>query len=168
MNDEQNWLDDRIDQALASYTPLEPRPGLEQRILATVASAGRPRSWSWKPLWALAATAAVVAVVAIPFALKPTRPNLAALPAITTAAHLPQAVPAAAKTTRPTFTRPFRPAGPRRELPANLGQSSPGHLAPATFAEPLAISPIRNQPLTAEALELKPITIDRIQIAALN
>ncbi len=167
MNDEQEWLNNRIDHALASYTPLEPRPGLEQRILASVAATGRPRSLSWKPLWALATAAALVAVVAIPFALKPTRPNLAALPT-PTAEHTPQAAPAAANTTRPTFTRPLRPAGPRRELPANLGQSSPGHLAPATFAEPLAIAPIRNQPLTAEALELKPITIDRIQIAALN
>jgi len=168
MNDEQVWLDDRIDQALASYTPLEPRPGLKQRILASVAAAGRPRLLGWKPLWALAATAALVAVVAIPFALKPTRPNLAVLPAPIAAEHTPQAAPVATNTTQPTFARPLRPAGPRRELPANLAQSSPGHLAPATFAEPLAIKPIRNQPLTAEALELKPITIDRIQIAALN
>jgi hypothetical protein len=166
MNDEQVWLDDRIDHALASYTPFEPRPGLEQRILASVAAAGRPRPWGWRPLWALAA-ASLIAVVAIPFALKPTQPNLAALHA-PVAAHLPQAAPAAANTTRLTFARPLWPAGQRRELPANLAQSSPGHLAPATFAEPLAIKPIRNQPLTAEALELKPITIDRIQIAALN
>lgn len=168
MNDENDRLDNRIDHALASYTPVEPRPGLDQRILASVAAASRPRPWGWRPLWALAAAAALVAVVAIPFALKPTRRNLAALPAPTVAVHAPQAAPASATPTQHNLASHLRPTGSQRELPANLAQSSPGHFAPATFAKPLAITPIRNQLLTNEALELKPIKIDRIQIAALN
>ena len=43
MRDEDDKLDGLIDRALVSYTPQEARPGLEQRILASVAAASRPR-----------------------------------------------------------------------------------------------------------------------------
>ena len=63
MRDEDDKLDGLIDRALVSYTPQEARPGLEQRILASVAAASRPRprGWNWRPVWALAGAKIVAA-----------------------------------------------------------------------------------------------------------
>jgi hypothetical protein len=54
-------LDRALDAALAKYAAVEPRPGLEERVLAHLRSAPAPRRWmTWK-LW----TAAGLAVAAI-------------------------------------------------------------------------------------------------------
>jgi hypothetical protein len=155
MNDEHDLMDQLLDSSLASYTPAAARPGLEQRILASVAAAGESRSWSWMPLAALAA-AALVAVVAISLTFKPARSNLAVLhpPA---AAHLSQAAPAPH-----SFTAHLQPAAAPRVLHANAASSAPGLIAP------MSIAPLRNPPLTEESLAWKPLTITPIQIEALN
>jgi hypothetical protein len=73
-------LDNQIDGALASYTPREPRPGLEQRILASVAAAEilpRHSTWNWRPVWTLAATAVLLAAVAIAVVSKSRQPEVA-------------------------------------------------------------------------------------------
>jgi hypothetical protein len=74
MNNELDRLETLIDEALATYTPPVVRPGLEQRILAAVS---RPpqRQWSWKPIWALAAAATLMDVIAIPMGFKSARPG---------------------------------------------------------------------------------------------
>ena len=64
-------LDIQLDRALATYTPAEPRPGLEQRILASLAAntASNPAKTvpilMQRPLaWAIAASLLVVAAAA--------------------------------------------------------------------------------------------------------
>jgi hypothetical protein len=161
-----NEYDSLIDRALASYTPAEARPGLEQRILASVSSASRPRTWSWRPAWALAAAAALIAIVAIPLVLKSMHSTVALIhtaavapPAVVEARQSPQAALAPANPARHARAHPAATETAVSEAAAN---SSP------TLIASLAIAPIRNQPLTDEAIELKPITIAPVRIAALN
>jgi len=163
MNDEYDSL---IDRALASYTPAEPRPGLEQRILASVSSANRPRTWGWRPAWALAAAVALVAIVAIPFVYKSMHPTIAVIhtaavapPAVAEARQSPQAASEPANPARHALAHP---AATEPAMPDAAANSSP------TLIASLAIAPIRNQTLTDEAIMLKPITIAPIRIAALN
>jgi len=169
MNSETDRLDTLMDRALASYTPAEPRPGLEQRILASVAAASQPRTASWRPLWALAAAASLVAVVAIPVALKSIRPTIAVLnppavasPVANEARQSPLAAPAPASPARHIHAAHLRSASTELAVPEAAAQSSPGLIAA------LAITPIRSKPLTDKAIEFKPISIAPIRIAALN
>ncbi len=145
MNDE---LDKLIDDALASYTPLEPRAALSQRILAAVA-ADRPRTWSWRPLWALAAASVLIAAVAIPLAHKPAQPAVAVL-------HTQQLIEGNSTTAAAT---PVRIRQHRSVLittrSAALGTPGKSGSGGMTL-------------LRIEAIETKPITIAPIQIAALN
>lgn len=64
-NDERK-LDDLLDSALASYSAVEPRPGLEGRILARIQDAAeqpQARWWSTRWLWVGAVGAAIVVIV---------------------------------------------------------------------------------------------------------
>lgn len=73
----QNYLNDELDQlldaALATFAAIEPRPGLEQRILANlrVEKKQAVAGTGWK--WSLAA-AALVAVAAMALAWRSNRP----------------------------------------------------------------------------------------------
>jgi hypothetical protein len=59
---------DWLDAALRQYGEAEPRPGLEERILANVrAEQGRSVAWTWWP-WTAVALAAIAIVVAGPLA----------------------------------------------------------------------------------------------------
>jgi hypothetical protein len=169
VNENHDLLDTLIDHALASYTPREPQSGLEQRILASVAAASRPRTWAWRPAWVLAATAALIAVVGLPVAFKSMRTQtavvhlpVAAPPAIAEPHQSPRPAPALTSSARHTHAAHLRPAATEPEVPEAAAQSSPSLIATLTIA------PIHNQPLTDEAIEMKPITITPIQIAALN
>ncbi|HKV95782.1 MAG TPA: hypothetical protein VJW20_24785 [Candidatus Angelobacter sp.] len=66
-NDERKF-DDLLDSALASYSAVEPRPGLESRILARIQDAAeqqQDRWWSTRWLWAGTAIAALIVVIAL-------------------------------------------------------------------------------------------------------
>ncbi len=67
MSDQNNEkkLDDLLNSALSEYSAVEPRPGLEARILARIQdSAQQPRWWSVR--WLVAgATAAAIAVIVL-------------------------------------------------------------------------------------------------------
>ncbi len=169
MNDEIYRLDTLMDRALASYTPAEPRPGLEQRILASVAAASQPRIASWRPVWALAAAVTLVAVATILFSFKSSHPTIAVLhpaavapPVVAEARQSPPAAPALASPARHTLAAHLRPAATEPAVPEPAAQSSSGFIAT------LAITPLRNQPLTDQAIEFKPLSIAPIRIAALN
>ena len=63
-------LDEMLDSLLANYSSVEPRPGLQTRILATLRDAEEKKTpqgwWNFKWLWAGAvATAIIVAAVLI-------------------------------------------------------------------------------------------------------
>jgi len=166
MNDEYDSL---IDRALASYTPAEARPGLEQRILASVVAASRPRTWGWRLAWALAAAATLVAIVAIPLVFKSMHPTIAVIhtaavapPAVAEALQSPQAASVPAILARHTSASHLPAAATEPAVSEAAANSNP------TLIASLTIAPIRNQPLTDEAIEMKPITIAPIRIAALN
>jgi hypothetical protein len=191
MKDEIDKLDGLMDRALASYTPQEARPGLEQRILASVAAASRPRGWNWKPVWALAG-AALVAALAVSLFFKPSRPEIAVVhrPATAGAEHLPQVAPAFALPTQRTLNRASRRshAAARVPLPTQFGQPRPTkeELLMARFAAqepesmealakskpdldaPVAIAAIPDNPIAFESVEMKPIAIEPIETSSLN
>ena len=166
MNNENDRLDGLIDRALASYTPQEARHGLEQRILASVASSSRPnpRGWYWKTAWATAVAAALVAAVAIPVVFKPSRPEIAAVhrPAAAGVERSFQTISAPASPTSHIRAFHARPSAAEPEAVEIAARPSPG------LIEPLTSAPIHDKPLTNEPIELKPIAIASIEIAALN
>ena len=191
MKDEIDKLDGLMDRALASYTPQEARPGLEQRILASVAAASRPRGWNWKPVWALAG-AALVAALAVSLFFKPSRPEMAVVhrPAAAGAERPTQAAPAFALPTQRTLNRASRRshAAARVPLPTQFGQPRPTkeELLMARFAAqepesmealakskpdldaPVAIAAIPDNPIAFESVEMKPIAIEPIETSSLN
>ncbi len=69
-HDRNNFTDKLLDAGLTSYSAAEPRPGLEQRLLAGLRAAPPPALWlDWRWVGALA-TAAVALVVIVVFSLR--------------------------------------------------------------------------------------------------
>src|SRR5271166_2258015 len=69
---EKNKLDAAIDAALAKYATVEPRPGLEDRILANLrAQSTAPHPALWR--WALAGTLTGIAVMVTVLVWRPDR-----------------------------------------------------------------------------------------------
>jgi hypothetical protein len=191
--DKPGKLDALIDRALASYTPQEARPGLEQRILASVAAASRqrPRGWNWRPVWALAGAALVVAL-AVSLVFKPSRPEIAVVhrPATAGAEHSPQVTPVLASPTQSALNRGSqRSHAPGRvPLPTQFGQPRPTkeELLMARLAAqepelmealakskpdldaPVAMAAIPDNPIVIESVEMKPIAIAPIETSSLN
>jgi hypothetical protein len=65
--EKEKYLDELLDSALSAYSEVEPRSGLETRILARVREAGSPvvqgpRSWRW---WWTGAAAAVAVLLGV-------------------------------------------------------------------------------------------------------
>ncbi len=68
MEDKQSnhFIDELLEGTLARYRSAEPRPGLEERVLANLRAGSRPMPWlRWA--WLLAAPAAALAVGAVVF-----------------------------------------------------------------------------------------------------
>jgi hypothetical protein len=135
-------MDEILDSLLAQYSDVEPRPGLEQRILANLSDTARNETmltwWNVKWLWAGAAVAAVIIFAAVLIAGR---------------SHV--AVPT------PTVVQTRQPASPQpevqRSLPTTVSaippgqrktpvQRRPGHAAlalnrwPAVFPTPTPLS----------------------------
>jgi hypothetical protein len=169
--------DDVIDQALATYTAREPRPGLSQRVLSSVAAAAdanlgtRVHLWSWKPAFALAAAFALLAVVAIPLWFRSVRPQ----PAV---AHNQEAQNPALHSSPPAQTQHPSPVAsspahqtfaPRRRVaPAESETFQTEEIASSAPMGRLMIAPFDRKPFLDEPIALKPINIAPIQIRALN
>ena len=78
-------LDRVLDAALAKYTAVEPRTGLEERVLANLRSAAPLANGAWWR-WSLAVAAAAVLLIAITLAWRsraPSRPAIANHPTST-------------------------------------------------------------------------------------
>ncbi len=75
-------LDRALDIALAQYASVEPRPGLEDRILANLRTeqAAPPLAW-WRWSWALVAAVVVIASLFAWKSAKPSHPVVANHPA---------------------------------------------------------------------------------------
>ena len=81
--EERDDLDRTLDAALAKYASVQPREGLEERILANLRShdtrAAEPTWWNWRFVAALAAVLMIAAVVVWRWN-KPTLPPVATHP----------------------------------------------------------------------------------------
>jgi len=182
-------LESLIDRALESYTPCAPRPGLEQRVLASLDTENhpRPRFWSWKLTWAFSAGVLLLAAVAIPVWIASRRPPITALrraPA-SQVEHSPHPTPAVASSTKkmrraPAAAQPApqpqfgQPRATREELLlARFAVRYPEMLSalneekPATDA-PISIPAISYNPIAAKPVEIPPISVAPIQISSLN
>jgi hypothetical protein len=114
----------------------------------------------------LAAAVALIAIVVIPLAYKSMHPTVAV---IHPAAVAPPAVAEVRQSTQ-AASAPANPARHARVYPAATTpepSEAASNFSPTLIAS-LNIAPIRNQPLKGDAIELKPITIAPIRIAALN
>ena len=98
--DERNHeVDKLLDAGLARYTSAEPRPGLENRILAGLRAQPQPSRWlDWRWAGALAAAAVAVLVLAV-FFLRQPLPEPP--PPAVARAPVPQPTPTAAPTPEP-------------------------------------------------------------------
>jgi hypothetical protein len=166
MSEEFDLLDKTIDAALDSYTPRAARPGLEQRILASVANARttdrRRTAWcSWRPGLAVAATLLVAGL--LPIALQQARPRPAAAHAPSGGDAMERTVAAASSASEAASAGHVTSVADRlhrygaAETPSVVADRAAALLAPPLF------EPIRN-----DAIEINPITIAPIRIAALN
>ncbi|HEX3587895.1 MAG TPA: hypothetical protein VH024_17980 [Candidatus Angelobacter sp.] len=67
--DKQMQIDEMLDSMLANYSSVEPRPGLETRILANLREAEEKEAphgwWNFKWLWAGMVTAAIIVAAAL-------------------------------------------------------------------------------------------------------
>lgn len=83
-------LDELLDRALHNYGAVEPRIGLEGRVLARLqAEREKPAGGAWR--WVLATTAVAAALAIALFRGVPTRPAPAPLPPVASIAHPPMA-----------------------------------------------------------------------------
>jgi hypothetical protein len=112
-NDDE--LDRELNAALAKYTAVEPRPGLEERVLSNLRSAPAEalgRAW-WR--WSLAAAVAAMVVVGLALAWrsgKPSRPAVASHPSSMTQGT-PEDVTQVVSSRRGNETRPHHVHAPR-------------------------------------------------------
>jgi hypothetical protein len=103
-------LDEILDSGLAEYSQVEPRPGLENRILAGLASDERAVKWNWRWVVAFAAACIVIALLVAPREKKRV-PAVARTPTekteATTTASLPKSasVPRVRNTTNRNLRR---------------------------------------------------------------
>jgi hypothetical protein len=174
MRDDFEVLDDPlgrlIDRALQSYTPRNPLPGLEQRILAGVATANRRRApWGWRgwnSIAAVAAAALLLVLVAIPLRHRLSPPHItvasrSAQPAeqLSPGALTPQDAGQHDSNSRAKQVRAIklRPAGSDSGAVVTP-RSSVRRASTAVHDESMAFAPIA----------LKPIAVAPIEIPALN
>ena len=97
--DRERMVDRLLNEALAPQE-IEPRPGLEQRILANLRAQPEPRSWRrWMKTWAPVAVAAVLIALAVGLRMssrpQPAKPAVAIEHQPTLPAPMKQPVPPA-------------------------------------------------------------------------
>jgi hypothetical protein len=139
--DKQMQIDDMLDSLLASYSSAEPRPGLENRILANLreqAEEDAPHGWwNFKWLWA-GAVAAVIIVAALLIGGRhrvapPTHVIVKTSPAVPQPEIQPRAPIARNETVR---IRPRKSLAPTRPQNAALALNE----RPAVFPTPTPLS----------------------------
>jgi hypothetical protein len=192
MNEEIDHRDSLIDGALASYTPAA-RPGLEQRILASLTAESNrvPRLWRWRPLWQFVALALLVAVASTPFWFRHNRSGVAMVqrpaiemagsstlnqPALASPAQLVRNPHARRKAVAVRIARPEqfgRPRPTKEELlMIRFAAKEPEMMASLIASTPdldapIEITPIPDDPIVIPPIEIKPIAIEPIQISSL-
>ncbi len=152
-DDRERKVDEWLDAALSHYSDVQPRPGLEQRILANLEARQRtPLRW-WRWAWVPAAAVLIVSAALLWNSQRRTEPVVVvtkAAPQKTEPAGLnPRIIPPVpAKHIRHAAApRPMQLAVTRPELPKQEVFPSP---EPLSEQERLALSFVRRAP--AEAL----------------
>lgn len=128
---ENGELDRQLDAALAKYAAVEPRAGLEERVLANLRAERTrvPRTW-WH--WGLAGALAAVVVVALALAWKSGKPSLQPVvqhPSTVQPSPIVPQTPAVAQNedSRPAVQRirPSRASGVHNPRPAVVAKANP-------------------------------------------
>ena len=160
-------LDEILDDALASYTVVEPRAGLAGRVMARVRADGSRARGGW---WLAALAAVAFACLAIAIWLRPSPKRVPAVPVrpMQVAADRKPA-PAPAPTRAPRVTAVVR--RPARDLPRHEKFPTPEPLTPAErrlmafvkIAPDAAVQLAEpDKPLEVKAIEVRPIEIERL------
>ncbi|MGH9863658.1 MAG: hypothetical protein ACRD35_09580 [Candidatus Acidiferrales bacterium] len=158
-NKRDAFLDQLLDAALARYAQVEPRPGLEERLLAGVrAEPSRPLwlRWAWLP----AAAGGLALLLAGVFFLSERRETARPAPPVARTAEAPTAVAPStiAKETAPVAPAKVKPSPPR-PLAARAAEA-PTAVAPSTIAKetapvaPAKMTPRTTRPATASLAAL--------------
>ena len=156
-NEYPDRLDSILNEALRDYSNVEPRVGLEQRILRRVQTAP-PRRSRWRFAWALVP----VAIALIVWIAVPTREVSRAVIPLS-----PPPVPSVAQAVIPGLPRP-RTTGHRLrgrdKLPEPLPMS-PEERALLRFVQkqPEQAWAALFQPAEIQALEIEPLEIEELQ-----
>ena len=149
IRDERDDLDRVLDAALAKYASVEPRTGMEERILANLRaerSRVADRAW-WR--WGMAVAVTVVVVVAMTLAWRTGRPPH---PVITN--HPPVVKPSPQKLDTQVASRDQNIAPPHRHEPARKRVTSASRPEPVVAATPKLDQFPSPQPLSNEELAL--------------
>ena len=136
-NEHNRFVDDLLDAGLAQYRSVEPRPGLENRILArlrTEQKAAPWRAWAWRIGAGVVAAGVILALVS-----QPRRQRPHTLPSV---AESPKSAPAVASLTPATAPARQTPV-PRHNEPRRDVFPSP---APLSEEEKLLVSYVRKMP----------------------
>jgi hypothetical protein len=168
-------LDDLIDEALPGYSLAEPRPGLEQRILACARAEQHQRKrFSWPWLFAASAAACLLLLFFLSGPNRPSRKSAAAKPVNTPVAD-PVGAEVVAKPAAPVLqpkrvrSHPLSNQAAELSLPKQDVFPTPQPLT-AEERTLIALSRVPN-PMPrhpeAAAVNIEPIRIAELQIAPL-
>ncbi len=156
MNDQEKidaMLDEKLEQALTRYAKVEPRSGLESRVLATLREAAAKRRFIWWR-WAIFASGSIAAFVLAAFILDSPRAPLTAHQLATSAPPAPKLAHVGRDTGRETGrdTQRRKAMIPRRVTTTTKTQ--PAIAAVSTKPAKLATFPAALPPSSSERLLL--------------
>jgi hypothetical protein len=165
-------LDELLDCALASYTPVTPRLGLAERVHARLAASAQParRSVFLPFVWTVTGTFAVAIVLAVllqSHTVSSSQSNAAILAvpsAITDSAQSEIAPPAPSRLIHRSRIPHFHTRQPtQQQLIAQLLANGPEAIASLASAEEEQEKPIEIKPLVVDPLVIEPIKTTPIE-----
>ena len=180
---DDSHLDAAIDRAVRDLMSAEPRAGLRERVLAELT--GEPARAAWWPRLAVGSAAVAVAVAVLLMIVNrpPVPPVDRTIAVATPAASAPGG--AATPSELPKRTPPVHVDGARTRIVARhpVVEDRPVQAASIDTGEPIAIEPLaaverlapidpiriaRLETRTVPDINIKPITIERIEITPLT
>lgn len=127
---DDRFVEELLDSALARYSAVEPRTGLEERVLDALRTSPPPAlpfDWRW---WPLLATSALVVVLAGVYALRRPAPAAPATPSVARIAQ-----PPAAPAETPSRVSPRARQQPASPAPVTADPRQSQFPAPAPLSE---------------------------------
>ncbi len=150
----ERQLDRLLDEALASYSQAEPRPGFEERILANLSKQPtRRRWWAWQMIPAAVAAMVLIAAMLPVFKLRQSVDRIQVSPSATTKSRASLS-PLPARAEPPSRVRSRKPvaAAVRRQEPAEPRQGEFPSKAPLSEQERLLMRLAAQHPEEAALL----------------